>query len=196
MPELPDAVLTRGAYAGEQQAFEMLVRRYQTALLDFSYRFLGDYDQACDVCQEVFLRLYLSLSRLDLDRPLKSWLFQVAHNCCIDELRRRHRHALPFSSLVQGDHPSHLSVDSQLDQFLDPDPLPEEALEHQELQGLLQQAIASLPPKFRAIVLLRYKAQLPLSQIAYLLHIPEATAKTYYARAKLRLRRALKEDKP
>ena len=56
-------------------------------------------------------------------------------------------------------------------------------------------AIASLPPKFRAIVLLRYRAQLSLSQIACMLDMPVATAKTYFARAKLRLRQALKEAK-
>src|SRR5947209_5234656 len=78
MSDLPDTVLTRGACAGEQQAFEMLVRRYQHPLFNFIYRFLGDYDEAYDISQEVFLRLYLSLSRLEVDKPLKAWLFQVA----------------------------------------------------------------------------------------------------------------------
>ena len=93
MSDLPDAVLTRQACAGEQQAFEMLVRRYQIPLFNFIYRFVGDYDQACDISQEVFLRLYLSLSRLEVDKPLKPWLFQVAHNRCIDEIRRKQRRA-------------------------------------------------------------------------------------------------------
>jgi RNA polymerase sigma factor (sigma-70 family) len=192
MSDLPDAVLTRVACAGEQQAFEVLVRRYQTSLFHVIYRFLGDYDQACDISQEVFLRLYLSLSRLEVDKPLKPWLFQVAHNCCIDEIRRRQREALDFSCLAQGDH---LPAESRLDQIVDPDPLPEEVFEQHDLQRLLLQAIASLPPKPRAIVMLRYTAQLPFPQIACILDMPAATAKTYFARAKVRLRQALKGER-
>ncbi len=192
MSDLPDAVLTRRACAGEQSAFEILVRRYQTPLFNFIYRFVGDYDQACDICQDVFLRLYLSLSRLEVDKPLRSWLFQVAHNRCIDEIRRRQRWALNFSCLGQGDD---LSDEFRLDQIIDPDPLPEEVLEQHDLQHLLQQAIASLPPKPRAIVMLRYTAQLSFPQIASILDMQAATAKTYFARAKVRLRQALKEAK-
>jgi RNA polymerase sigma-70 factor (ECF subfamily) len=192
MSDLPDAVLTREARAGEQQAFEMLVRRYQTPLFNFIYRFVGDYDQACDISQEVFLRLYLSLSKLEVDKPLKPWLFQVAHNRCIDEIRRSQRGALNFSYLGQADD---LSEEFRFDQIIDPDPLPEEVLEHQDLQYVLQQAIASLPPKPRAVVMLRYTAQLSFPQIACILDMPAATAKTYFARAKVRLRQVLKEAK-
>jgi RNA polymerase sigma factor (sigma-70 family) len=188
LSDLPDAVLTRGACAGEQQAFEMLVKRYQTPLFNFISHFVGDYDQACDISQEVFLRLYLSLSRLEVDKPLKPWLFQVARNRCIDEIRRRQRHALDFSSLTLGDY---LSNESRLDQIIDPDPLPEEVFEQHDLQCLLQQAIASLPTKLRAIVMLRYTTQLSFPQIACILDMQAATVKTYFARAKVRLRQAL-----
>jgi RNA polymerase sigma factor (sigma-70 family) len=192
MSDLPDSMLTRMACAGEQQAFEALVRRYQTPLFNVIYRFLGDYDQACDISQEVFLRLYLSLSRLEVDKPLKPWLFQVAHNRCIDEIRRSQRQALDFSYLAQGDD---LSDEFRLDQIIDPDPLPEEIFEQHDLQRLVQQAITSLPPKLRAVVLLRYTAQLSFPQIACILDMQAATAKTYFARAKVRLRQALKEAK-
>jgi RNA polymerase sigma-70 factor (ECF subfamily) len=188
MSDLPDAVLTHEACAGEQQAFEMLVKRYQTPLFNFIYRFVGDYDQAWDISQEVFLRLYLSLSSLEVDKPLKPWLFQVARNRCIDEIRRRQRHALDFSYLTQGDY---LSNESRLDQIIDPDPLPAEVFEQHDLQCLLQQAIASLPTKLRAIVMLRYTTQLSFPQIACILDMQAATVKTYFARAKVRLRQAL-----
>jgi RNA polymerase sigma-70 factor (ECF subfamily) len=188
MSDLSDAVLTHEACAGEQQAFEMLVKRYQTPLFNFIYRFVGDYDQAWDISQEVFLRLYLSLSSLEVDKPLKPWLFQVARNRCIDEVRRRQRHALDFSCLTQGDY---LSQESRLDQIIDPGPLPAEVFEQHDLQCLLQQAIASLPPKLRTIVMLRYTTQLSFPQIACMLDMQAATVKTYFARAKVRLRQAL-----
>ncbi len=72
-----------------------LVRRYSTPLFNFIYRFLGDYDQACDVLQQVFLQFYLSLPSLRIGDPFKAWLFQVARNRCLDELRRKR--AIRFS---------------------------------------------------------------------------------------------------
>jgi len=190
MPDLPDTVLTSDVCANEHDAFEMLIRQYQNPLFNFIYRFLGDYDEACDISQEVFLRLYLSLSKLEADKPLKPWLFQVARNRCIDEIRRRQRHALNFSCVTQGDY---LTNEFKLEQLIDSSKGPAEVLEQQELQCLLQQAIASLPTKLRTIVMLRYAAQLSFPQIGCILDMQAATAKTYFARAKMRLRRALED---
>src|SRR5258708_35442148 len=99
LPGMSDAVLAQLVLAGDQDAFEILVRRYNTPLFNFICRFLGDYDLACDVLQQVFLRFYTSLPKLGTGEPFKSWLFQVARNCCVDELRRRHRYAIRFSQL-------------------------------------------------------------------------------------------------
>ena len=76
--------------------------------------------------------------------------------------------------------------------ILDTSPLPEDVAEHHDLQQMLQEAIATLPPKFRAVVLLRYAAQLSFSEIGQTLQMPEATAKTYFQRAKPLLSVALK----
>src|SRR6266700_8217626 len=92
--DISDGVLAQQTLAGDPYAFEDLVRRYHTPLFNFIYRFLGDYDQACDVSQQVFLRFYTSLPKLSAGDPFKPWLFQVARNCCVDELRRRRRYAL------------------------------------------------------------------------------------------------------
>ncbi len=94
-----DALLAQQTLAGDQRAFEILVQRYSTPLFNFICHFLGDYDQACDVLQQVFLRFYTSLPKLGTGDPFKPWLFQVARNCCVDELRRRRRYAIQFSQL-------------------------------------------------------------------------------------------------
>ena len=98
-PEISDAVLAQQTLAGDQRAFEVLVHRYSTPLFTFICRYLDDYDQAWDVLQQVFLRFYTFLPRLSSREPYKAWLFQVARNCCVDELRRRRRHAIHFSQL-------------------------------------------------------------------------------------------------
>src|SRR5947209_13873747 len=87
--DIPDGELACAALQGNEQAFESLVHRYSSHLFNFIFHLLGDYDQACDVLQQVLLQFYLSLSSLEQDRPLKSWLFQVARNRSIDELRRK-----------------------------------------------------------------------------------------------------------
>jgi len=185
--EISDGILAQQTLAGDQQAFETLIKRYQASLYNFIYRFLSDYDQACDVLQQVFLQLYLSLSTLHTDRPLKAWLFQVARNRCLDELRRKH--AIHFSELESANDEDDLSP---LDALPDKSPLPEELAEHADLQELLQRAIRALPPKFRAVVLLRYASQLSFCEIGQVLNMPEATAKTYFQRAKPLLRATLK----
>lgn len=188
---LSDALLAQQSLAGDQQAFEIMVRRYSTPLFNFICRFLGDYDQACDVLQQVFMRFYTTLPRLGTGEPFKPWLFQVARNCCVDELRRRRRYAIQFSQLETENSEGELSF---LNEIPDNSPLPEELAEHHDLQQVLNRAIQSLPPKFRAVVLLRYTSLLSFSEIGRTLNMPEATAKTYFHRAKVLLRKILSEQ--
>lgn len=184
--EMSDGILAQRSIAGDQRAFEILVQRYSTPLFNFICRFLSDYDQACDTLQQVFVQLYISLPNLRTNDPLKAWLFQVARNRCLDELRRKH--AIHFSELEPANDDDELSP---LATMPDTDPLPEELAERRDLQQCLQKAIQTLPPKFRSVVLLRYAGQLSFSEIGQALDMPEATAKTYFQRAKPLLRAAL-----
>ncbi len=184
--EVADGLLAEQTLKGDQHAFESLVQRYSTPLFNFIYRFLGDYDQACDVLQHVFIQLHTSLPSLRTDKPLKAWLFQVARNRCLDELRRKH--AVNFSELESANDDEELSA---LAAIPDTSPLPEELAERSDLQDHLQQAIETLPYKFRSVVLLRYAGQLSFAEIGQALHMPEATAKTYFQRSKPLLRAAL-----
>ena len=185
-PEITDNVLAQQTLEGNQQAFELLVKRYSGPLFNFIFRFLGDYDAASDILQQVMVQLYISLPKLRTGEPLKAWLFQVARNRCLDELRRKH--AIHFSELEKS-----VDDDEQLALADMPDisPLPEEVAERHDLQQILLKAIQELPPKFRAVVLLRYASQLSYAEIGRVLNMPEATAKTYFQRVKPLLRNAL-----
>ena len=184
--DISDGVLAQQTLAGDPYAFEDLVKRYSTPLFNFIYRFLGDYDQACDILQHVFIQLHGSLNTLRTDKPLKAWLFQVARNRCLDELRRKR--VIHFSELESVNDDEELSP---LAAIPDNGPLPEELAEKSDLQYRLQEAIHTLPIKFRSVVLLRYAGQLSFSEIGQTLNMPEATAKTYFQRAKPLLRAAL-----
>ncbi len=152
-------------------------------------RFIKDNEQVSDVLQHVFLKLYLSLPILLMNVSLKGWLFQVARNRCLDELRRRYRRTeIPFSTLEWKYREEELSP---IEAITDPEPLPEEVAESIELHCLLQQAMLSLPTKFRSIVNLRCFRQLSYSEIGSMLEMPESTVKTYFYRSLPLLRREL-----
>ncbi len=184
--EMADGMLVKLILAGEKSAFEPLIRRYEQSLFSFIYHLLGNYDLACDILQDVFVKFYLSLPDLRIDQPLKPWLFQVARNCCVDELRRRH--PISFSQLEGSDEEDEVSPIAILP---DPDPLPEDIAEHHEFQQILHQAINELPLKYCQVVLLRYSARFSFIEISRILNMPQATAKTYFQRARPLPRQAL-----
>jgi len=184
--ETSDGVLANNFLLGDEQAFEGLYKRYRPALFKFIFNILRDYDLSCDILQQVFLQLYISLPTLKTNQPLKSWLFLVARNRCLDELRRKR--VVRFSELDT------YNQEDEIEMFTfvqDPSPLPEEIAERHEVQDRLMSAIESLPPRFRSVVFLRYSKQLTFPEIGRTLRMPEATAKTYFSRAKPLLRASL-----
>lgn len=189
--EFTDNELVQQAIAGDESAFEILVQRYQAVLSNWVYQILRNHYQVDDVLQYVFLQLFLSLATLRADKPLKAWLFSVAHNRCVDELRRMR--PLSFSELtISGDLEEGFVP---FEYIPDPNPLPEEVVEQLELQQHLLRAIRALPHRLRSVVFLRYASQKSFSEIGQMLNIPASTAKTYFNRAKPFLRAALKQER-
>src|ERR1043165_6811906 len=85
---LPDAELVRTAVAGREASFEELVSRYQRPIAAYVYRMVGDYDSALDLTQEVFIKVYNSLSRYRSEFKFSTWIYKIAHNAAIDHIRR------------------------------------------------------------------------------------------------------------
>jgi len=187
--EPSDGILLGQSLAGDEYAFEALVSRYRSPLLNSIRRILKDDEQAFDVLQFVLLRLYVSQPTLQKDVPLRGWLFQVAHNRCIDELRKQSsRPSLRFSELFSEDESDELDLTESIQ---DSHPLPEEIVEQHDLHAVLQQAIGKLPPMFRSVVQLRFFGELSFSEIGQTLKMPTSTAKTYWYRSLRRLRSTL-----
>jgi RNA polymerase sigma factor (sigma-70 family) len=186
--EVSDSILVAQTMAGDQCAFEMLVSRYAASLFAFVGRYIDDYDQAGDILQHVFLQLYLSTPTLRVGKSVKPWLFRVARNGCLDELRRKR--PLLFSELKA---PGHGDEDepSPVEMLPDTSPLPQDVVEQHDTQQALRRAIQTLSPKMRQVVLLRYEGQLSFAEIGQTLTIPEATAKSYFLRSKHLLRATL-----
>jgi len=194
--QLTDSVLIEQAFLGDQFAFESLVSRYETALYNYVRRCLGDYEQAWDVVQFVFLQLYRFLPKLrgnlfsaHSKTPLKSWLFQVAVNRCRQELRKDH--PIHFSDLDLTPEENELAIGPSI---ADPEPLPEELAEQHELQEDLYAAIQTLPVRSRSVVFLRYTEELSFGEIGLRLNMPENTVKSHFHRARGHLRTVLAQE--
>ena len=157
--------------------------------MSYTWCILKDHDQIYDVLQQVYLQLYLSLPTLSRNAPLKGWLFRVARNRCLDELRKKGRRAEVFFSPIEGDDGEEGL--SSLEVIADPEPLPEEVTASIELYDALQAAMISLPAKTRSILHLHCFGQLTFSQIGRALNMPESSVKSHFYRSLPRLRRVL-----
>jgi RNA polymerase sigma factor (sigma-70 family) len=177
---LPDDELARRFREGDAAAFEALLDRYSRSIYNFALRLLGDTADAEDAAQQTFIQAFESLPPSRPDASLRPWLFQVARNKCIDLLRKRR--TVPLSALERGD-PESPSIDP-----VDEAPLPAELYEREELQLVLQEAIAALPLRSREVVVMRYVGELTFAEIGRALGMPENTAKTLFQRAKASLR--------
>jgi RNA polymerase sigma factor (sigma-70 family) len=185
-----DSELLQQFLNGDEAAFEVIIQRYEPLLMSFAYRFFRERERAEDMCQFVWLQLFLS--RPDAtSRPegsLKAWLMKVLHHRCIDERRREKRHALPFSHLNQDE-------DTFVATLEDTSSLPEKIVEMQEDMKRVMDAIYQLPPKYRTIVTLKIYRHLSFDQISQMISCHPSVAKTRFYRAYPLLRRIL-EDHP
>ncbi|MCA1648360.1 MAG: sigma-70 family RNA polymerase sigma factor [Chloroflexi bacterium] len=180
---LAEGQLILAARRQDPAAFEALVRRHQGPLYNFCLRMLGQSADAADVAQESFVQLYSHLDRFDEHEPIAPWLFRVARNRCIDVIRRRR--TVPLGM------PDDLGEISPLEPA-DHDPLPEELVERADLQRVLSNAIAHLPPAYAEVVALRYAGDRSFAEIAIILDCEEGAARVRFHRAKALLRRHLR----
>jgi RNA polymerase sigma-70 factor (ECF subfamily) len=180
-----ERVLAAQALAGSAEAFRGLVELYHRPILTFVGRMVGDRGLADDLAQDVFLRAWRHLGEYDPSRKFSSWLFKIAHNRTIDQLRRsKLRFTLP------------LGVDDDEEGIKDV-AAPEEAssplrqAEAAELQRLVQESLSGLRPSYREILLLRFEQDMQYDEIAGVLGVALGTVKVQLHRARKALAREL-----
>ncbi len=183
-PTLSDERLVELSLDGDEEAFGVLVRRYQRRLTAFLGQLVGDLELARELSQEAFVRAWGALDRFDPRYRFSTWLFRIAHNLGIDQLRRRR---LQTVSLYRTD-----SEGGEVEVVvpdLDKDPLGH--LENRALAAELRQVIEELRPEYRELVLLRHFAGLSYQEIADIKEMPLGTVKNKLFRAHSVLRKAL-----
>jgi len=173
---------------GDRAAFAGLVEKYQQPVLNFIYRTLRNETEAEDLAQTVFLQVYKSRSRYRRTAKFSTWLFTIARNLCLNELRRRSRH--PAESIEE----THAENEEQpLRQFEDKSQMaPPEKLLHGELAQKIEEALAELPENQRSAILLCRQDELSYEEIAEVLDCSLSATKSLIHRGRETLKEKLK----
>ena len=170
---------------GDITAFNKIVSRYQGRLLNFVYRFTGDRETAQDIVQETFLRVYRKREQYCSTANLSTWIFTIAGNLAKSELRHRKRwHLVPISKEAHQDVAEKIA-----DQSLGPNQIAEK----KAIERNIQEAIGSLPAKYREAVILRDIEAMPYEQIAQIVGCPVGTIKSRVNRGRLQLQKRLEQ---
>ncbi|HEY7864010.1 MAG TPA: sigma-70 family RNA polymerase sigma factor [Thermoanaerobaculia bacterium] len=177
--DLPDDAAVRRILAGEEELFELLVRRYQARVLAHVSRLVGNREDAMDLSQEVFIKVFGALDRYNPEFKFSTWLFRIAGNAAIDHLRKRRPRTVP---LEPQEPKGEQRVSSG--EYKSPDPDPYSELRNLERGRAISRAIAELPPEFRELISLRHFAGLSYEEIASVKNMPLGTVKNKLFRAR------------
>jgi RNA polymerase sigma-70 factor (ECF subfamily) len=179
LPVTPsDAELVQQALAGSQEAYHALVGRYATPAVNLAARMVQDRALAEDLAQEAFARAFERLSSYDQQRRFASWFFQILHNLTIDYLRRKRPATISLDGLEEAGYP---------DAPIAPGVRPDARAEQTALARAADAALARIRPEYREAVVLRYREDLSVQEIAEAMSLPVGTVKTYLHRARKEL---------
>jgi RNA polymerase sigma-70 factor, ECF subfamily len=166
---------------GNQTAWEQIVRLHWRKVFNVAYKFVGSHEQAEDLAQEIFLKIFRSLDTFDRRANFQTWLISVSRNLCIDHYRSVRKERQTIDRDVAADDLSPASATAS--------PLAE--LENRDLAGLLRRALQTLPQSLRVAVLLRDLQELSYLEIAERLNLPEGTVKSRINRGRRELARQI-----
>ena len=180
----PDSIdeLIQRCLAGDQDAWAQIVRQHWRKVFNIAYKFTGKHDEAEDLTQDVFLKIFKSLDTFDRRANFQTWLVSVSRNLCIDHYRSVRKERETIDRDVD---PGELTPAA-------PTTSPIAALEQRDRVNLLKKAMDQLPPTLRSAVLLRDIQELSYQEIADRLHLPEGTVKSRINRGRTELARQIR----
>ena len=187
--EMTDHRLLEETKAGDGAAFAEIVRRYRNQITNYVYRMTNDYDLAVDLAQETFMRVYAAAERYQTGYAFSTYIYRIATNLAISELRRRKRRRLVSLTSFFGERES--PSDSCELEMPDKGPLQHVTVVEDERRAAVARAIASLPDKYRAPLVLRDVEERSYEEIACILGMNVGTVKSRINRARTFLREKL-----
>jgi RNA polymerase sigma-70 factor, ECF subfamily len=187
--QLTDQELVTRAQAGSEAAYRELLGRYQRPVFSLIYRMVRDREQAEDLAQETFVKVFNNITRYDPRYKFSSWIFKIASNLTIDTLRKKEPATVSLdgsrnASTAEEAEATRITVESR-------EATPEEFVESKELGAEIERAIGVLRPEYRTAILLRHVEGRAYEEIAEIMEVPLGTVKTYIHRARSELRGTL-----
>jgi RNA polymerase sigma-70 factor (ECF subfamily) len=175
-----DAQLASDVLAGDTESFAVLVDRHQRRVFNVVYRMVGNRNDAEDLAQEVFCKLFQHLDRYDTSLPLENWLVRIATNHTLNWLERKRIPTEPFDRDKSGRGSAF--------EPRDPSASPIERAEENEAREIIMRGLQRLPPNLRLVFILKYMEDYTSEEVAELIDVPRNTAKTWIFRARVALR--------
>lgn len=187
-PDIDDIDLVEAALQGSQDAYREIVERYQRPVFGLIRRMVRDQGTAEDLAQEVFVKAFRALASFDRSRKFSSWLFKIAHNTGIDQLRKRQLDTVALET-TDSEEPNLSAVlaDTKVES-------PETRVHRGDIADALEAALSTLRIEYREVVLLRFQEGLAYEEIAQVTELPLGTVKTHLFRARKAMARHLKEQ--
>src|ERR671911_1292458 len=180
-PVTSDALIEQ-CLGGDQVAWETIVRQNWRKVFNVAYKFVGKHDEAEDLTQDIFLKIFKALATFDRRANFQTWIISISRNLCIDHYRSVRKERQTIAREVDANDLQPASSDRG----------PYAAAEHQDLRAQLRQALETLPITLRTAVVLRDLQELSYQEIADQLALPEGTVKSRINRGRLELAHQLK----
>lgn len=180
MENLTDSQLITLYLEGNHKAFDGLINRHSQAVYRFTFKLLSNSDDAHDVTQESFIKVWKHIKKFDLDKSFKTWIFSIARNAALDKLRKKR--SVSFSSLDEDEKSFDANIpDDQL--------LPHEIFEQKEKVELVKSALESIPFDQKTTILLHHGEEMTFEEISEIVGKPMNTVKSQYRRALISLKK-------
>jgi RNA polymerase sigma-70 factor (ECF subfamily) len=180
-PATPDSLIEQ-CLSGDQAAWEAVVRQHWRKVFNVAYKFVGKHDEAEDLAQDIFLKIFKALDTFDRRANFQTWIISIARNLCIDHYRSVRKERETIAREVDAGELTPASGDVG----------PDGVLEQSDLRALLQRALEKLPVSLRTAVVLRDLQELSYQEIADRLRLPEGTVKSRINRGRLELARQIR----
>lgn len=167
-----EPLLIKQVQNGDRAAYTRLVEKWHSKIYRFAFRFFADEDEAHDITQKTFIKTYQSVNTLENPEKFSSWIYRIANNLCLDELKRAGRRK---STSLEAYMEQSAGLEANVD-------LPDADLQNKELGHILQKALLTLPDEQRTVIILKEYEGLKFREIADILEEPESTVKSrlYY----------------
>lgn len=189
--DLAEADLVARCRRADRQAFDALVDRYQSKVYNLAYRLLGDPDEASDVAQEAFLRIYRGIQTFQGGSALATWIYRIVHNLCLDEMKKKRRRPQIAADPLDADEGGEALIDRVPDESEEP----QSQLLGDERARAVRAAVYRMRTHHRDVLVLYDLEGFSYNEIAEMLHTNVGTVKSRLNRARLALAKELSKDR-